>query len=60
MKNKRKNEGKERLSPIAKAKRKDFFDFSQGFVFWRRKLMIDDCLHLVRRISHAVDVAVHV
>ena len=30
-KKKRKNEGKERLWP--KAKRKDFFNFSQGFVF---------------------------
>ena len=32
-KKERKSEGKERLWPIAKAKRKDFFNFSQDFVF---------------------------
>ena len=40
VKQKRKNEGKEILWP--KAKTKDFFNLSQGFVFAE----IDDCLHL--------------
>ena len=55
MKKKRKDEGKERLWP--KAKKKITLIFRRASSLEKE---IDDCLHLVRRISHAVDVGVHV
>ena len=51
---KKKKEGKKDCSQRQKEKISLIFRRTSSF-----EKEIDDCLHLVRRISHAVDVAVH-